>query len=229
MKVFSNLAISLDGKIADARKPKSSLGTPLDRRTMDKIRGLCDVIVVGGNTLRAFPHTYKIGSASARDRPKSKSKASAKLRQPANAVVTASGDLDPKAPFWNDPEVVRFVFTTDKGFARASKAAAERAFVVSCGKDRVEISTLLKRLKSSGLERVLVEGGGELVSEFVRAKALNELYVTLTPWILGNRSNPTLVGGDVMPEWSSLKLISARKIRDEIYLHYKVKGAGLRV
>jgi 5-amino-6-(5-phosphoribosylamino)uracil reductase len=215
VRVFSNLAVSLDGKIADRQQPRHALGTPLDRKTMGVIRAQSDVIVIGANTLRASPHTMRV--------PKGLAKRSG--RQPANAVVSASGNLDPDWKFWQDPEVVRFVFTTERGWKQACEAAQERAFVVKAGQDQVEIPRLLERLKKSGLERVLVEGGGELVSRFLEARCLHEMYVTLTPWLLGGRENPSLVGGAGLSPWAGLKVLKSKRVGQEFYFHYKVKGA----
>jgi len=214
MRVFSNLAISLDGKIADARRPQGALGTPRDRRTMDVIRKQADVIVVGAHTVRAYPKVYFARTG-----------VSKKYRKPANAVITASGDLDPSWPFWDASDVVRFVFTTEKGYAKALAATRDRAFVVKAGQDKVELRQVLTRLKASSLSNVLVEGGGELMAEFCRERLLQELFVTLTPWVLGGRQNPTLVGGEGLEKWMPLKLLASRKVKDEIYLHYRVKGA----
>jgi riboflavin biosynthesis pyrimidine reductase len=77
------------------------------------------------------------------------------------------------------------------------------------------------------MKNVLVEGGGELMAAFLEAKLLNEIYVTLTPWVLGGKNNPTLVGGPGLSEWSALKLLKQKKLKDEIYLHYKVLGAKI--
>jgi 5-amino-6-(5-phosphoribosylamino)uracil reductase len=215
VRVFSNLAISLDGKISDLRAPSKLLGTPDDRVMMDILRAQADVVLTGSTTLKAHPHTYRL-----------RGKKYAKKRQPANAILTASGDLDKNWKFWSDPEVVRFIFTTARGFKKASMAAQERAFVVVAGEVDIDLSQVLSRLKASGLENVLVEGGGQTMASFLDANLLQELYVTLTPWILGGQSNPTLVAGEnsLMP-WKSLKLVKSKKLKDEIYLHYKVKGS----
>jgi riboflavin biosynthesis pyrimidine reductase len=45
---------------------------------------------------------------------------------------------------------------------------------------------LLDALARRGLGRVLVEGGGVTVSRFLRAKALQRLYVTVAPVLLGD-------------------------------------------
>lgn len=217
MRVFSNLAVSLDGKIADRHAPRKSLGTPLDRRTMDVVRKQADVIVMGAGTVRAFPKVAFARSGTKKG-----------YRKPANAIITASGDLDPAWPFWSDPEVVRFVFCSDEGYARALKSAGDRAFVVrasSADKTRVDLKLVLERLKASQLENVLVEGGGELVAEFLHAKLLQEMFITITPWILGGRENPTLAGGGGLAPWSGLKILKMKRVRDEVYLHARVKGA----
>jgi riboflavin-specific deaminase-like protein len=216
MKVFSNLAISLDGRIADFRSPAEPLGTPYDRQLMQVVRMRSDVIVIGAATLRVHPHTLRLKKI-----PKSQKRA-----QPANAIVTASGQLDSEWPFWKDPEVIRFVFTTDEGIDKAREAAQDRAFVVSCGSRRVSIEKLLLRLKQSDYQNVLVEGGGRLIGEFLSENLLQEMYVTHTPWILGAPNNPTLVDNPE-PFASRLKLepLKIKKIKNELYAHYKIRGS----
>ncbi len=45
---------------------------------------------------------------------------------------------------------------------------------------------LLAALADRGLGRVLIEGGGVTVSRFLRARALDRLYVTVAPVLLGD-------------------------------------------
>lgn len=214
MRVFSNLAISLDGRIADRTSPSKPLGTPLDRRTMQVIRKMSDVILVGAGTLRAHPRTMKISS-----------KLAATRKQPANVIISANADFDPDWDFWKDPSVVRIVFTTERSLAKAVERSADRALVFAAGQgDKVEMKLVFEKLKALAFKNVLVEGGGEIMAEVLAAGFLQELYVTLTPWILGGRANPSLVMGD-STLWSRLELKKQRKIGQEIYLHYRVKGA----
>lgn len=217
MRVFSNLAISLDGRIADRVSPAKPLGTPLDRRTMQVIRKMSDAIVVGAGTLRAHPRTMKVNS-----------KLAASRKQPANVVVSANADFDPAWDFWKDPSVVRIVFTTERSLAKAVERSADRALVFAAGKgEKVDMKLVFEKLKSLAFSNVLVEGGGEIMAEVLGARLLQDLYVTLTPWILGGRGNPSLVMGEEAL-WSRLELKKQRKVGHEIYLHYRVKGA-LRV
>lgn len=210
MKVFSNLAVSVDGRIADRRKPAQKLGTALDWRGVEALRKKADVVVLGANTLRAALDPVK---------PKGRG------RSPAVAILTGSGDLPAEAPFWNHKNVIRFVFTTKKGMQRCLDQVGDRAFVIEAGEERVDVRRVLARLGESGMKSVLVEGGGVVVADFIEAGCLNEMFVTLTPWLLGGAENPGLVGGPGLHSWAGLTLIKARKVKNEIYLHYRVKDA----
>lgn len=216
-KSFSNLAISLDGKIADPSEPEKMLGTAYDRKMMQVIRAKADVVIFGASTLKASKVPVKI-------------KTSSKRPQIVNAVISASGNLPKGIPFWNDPKVIRFVFTTAKGYAKAVESSGGRAFVVTCGEDCIDPKRVISRLLESGLTKILVEGGGETMELFLKEKLLQELYVTLTPRILGGRTSPTLVGGDkVIKPWPALKLLSSKRAGEEIYLNYQVKGSKTSV
>lgn len=212
MRVFTNLAVSVDGKIADFRNPKKPLGTPLDRRIMRKLRDRADVIIVGAETLRVHPFCYKGLVKPKRNQT-----------SPVNAVITASGDLPDSSKFWDDPDVIRFIFTTSKGFARARLSARERAFIEVCGEDAVDPHQVIDRLKKSGLRNILIEGGGGVMALFLEAELVDEINVTLTPWLLGGKNNPSLVGGLGLPTWSKLKLKKIKRVGSEVYLTYLVK------
>jgi 5-amino-6-(5-phosphoribosylamino)uracil reductase len=215
MRTFSNLAVSVDGRIADHIQASKPLGTPLDRQTMQIIRSMADVILVGSNTLKAHPVAMKIKGK----------KIPVRSKQPANAIVSARADFDPKWEFWKDPEVLRLVFTTQESLAKAVELCNDRALVFAVGSNgKVDMKRVFEKLKSLHFKNVLVEGGGSLMASVLKEKLLQELYVTLTPWILGGISNPSLVMGD-QTLWQKLELLKSKKVKNEIYLHYRVKGA----
>lgn len=208
-KSFSNLAISLDGKIVDPNTPSKMLGTAYDRKTMQVLRAKADVVIVGATTLKVMRHPVK---------------------KMVNAVISASGVLPSDLPFWDDPKVIRFVFTTAAGYPKAVESSRGRAFVVLAGEAEVDPVKVFERLLDSGLSQILIEGGGETMALFLKASLIQELFVTLTPRILGGRESPTLVGGDeALNPWKALSLIKSKRVKDELYLQYKVKGAQSKI
>lgn len=212
LRVFANLAISLDGKIADLKSPHKTLGTTFDKKMMERIRHQAEVVVVGAQTIRVFAKPIKAKNKSGRFL--------------VNAVVSQSGDVDANLPFWKDPQVIRFLFTCEKSYAKALESSQDRAFVIVAGKDTVEPRKVLEAFVKAGFQNILVEGGGELMHSFIKARLLQELYLTLTPKVLGGRKNPSLVSGDdTLSPWPQMKLLDLKKVKDELYLHYRFLNA----
>jgi riboflavin biosynthesis pyrimidine reductase len=76
-----------------------------------------------------------------------------------------------------------------------------------------------------GARTVLCEGGGVLVAELFAARAVDELYLTIVPRILGGLTAPTLVAGagfdpDQIPD---AKLASLERVGDELFLRYEFR------
>ena len=65
MIIRSNLAISVDGKIATPSREFYALGTPEDRRQMQVIRRLSDVVIFGASSLRTYRKPCTVGGAAA--------------------------------------------------------------------------------------------------------------------------------------------------------------------
>lgn len=208
MKVFSNLAVSLDGRIADARHPSESLGTKADKALMKKIREQADVVVMGADTLRALGNAIVVKNK--------------KKRNIVNAVITGSGVIDPSLKFWDRPDVLRFVFTSKENFHKAVSSAQDRAFIVAIGEKSLCAKELLLSLEKAGFKNILVEGGGQVMGLFLKEGLLDEMYLTVTPHLLGGSVNPTLVSTvDTLSPRPKLKLLKQRKVGNELFLHYQ--------
>ena len=70
------------------------------------------------------------------------------------------------------------------------------------------------------MKRVLLEGGGTLIWEF--ARHIDAFHVTLTPWLAGGESAPTLMDGPGFRsgEFLGLALVEVRQVGDELFLRY---------
>jgi riboflavin biosynthesis pyrimidine reductase len=109
--------------------------------------------------------------------------------------------------------------------ARAALAPVARLVELGAGAAAdVPTAALLSFMRHDlGAETVLCEGGGILVAQLFEARAVDELYLTLVPRILGGASAPTLVAGpgfdpDQIPD---ARLASLEEIAGEIFLRYE--------
>ena len=56
--------------------------------------------------------------------------------------------------------------------------------VIVCGKNQVNIVKLLSILSKKGIKTILLEGGGTLNRSFLKKNLIDEMIITLTPYIL---------------------------------------------
>lgn len=160
-----------------------------DRFVMALLRALADVVVVGAGTVRADPRARWISESvhpgSATD--------TAGLRaelglapHPTTVVVTNSGELDLGQAGLSDPRIPVLVVTTSAGRERLeSGVIAPHLEVVATGEEGVTPHALLALLAERGVELVLSEGGPHLLGQLVRARLLDELFLTIAPQLAG--------------------------------------------
>jgi riboflavin-specific deaminase-like protein len=208
-RVLCNMAPSLDGKIAPARKlaPFAMSRRPEDSKRLRALRGRADAVIIGATNLRADDPDLM----------------PSRLR----VVVTRAGaQVEPTAKMF-DPslggEAVVAHATTMPESRRAALRA--RATLVELGSSEVDVLRLLDWLaRERGCKVVVCEGGGVLVAHFLAAHAIDELYLTLVPRILGGANAPTIVEGegfepDALPD---PRLISLERVEDEVFLVYSL-------
>lgn len=217
--VYANLAVTLDGKIASFDREDFSLGSKADRLEMDRLRARADAVIWGGETLRTARHPARVREESlVRERMER-----GLPPHPANVLVTKSGVFPNQLPWFEADAIERLIFTAPEGARRLedTQTGDVRVFVL----DEAEplAPQVLAHLGERGMKNVLLEGGGSLVWEF--ARHIDEFHVTLTPWLAGGVSAPTLMDGPGFRSggFLGLALVEVRREGDEIFLRYTAK------
>ena len=68
--------------------------------------------------------------------------------------------------------------------------------IINVGDDkRVNLIKLLPILKKLGINTILLEGGGNLNWSFIENNLINEIRLTIAPWIVGGKDATSLVEG----------------------------------
>jgi 5-amino-6-(5-phosphoribosylamino)uracil reductase len=207
MRVYSNLAMSVDGKIAASDRDFFSLGSARDLRLLQKLRDDADAIIFGSGVLRVFR------KACLPLKPRKKI---------INAVLSRKlSGIDPKWDFFRDPRLERILYVTGK-ISRATRnrfSASSEIVEIGRGNPAVRI---LQDLRKRGVSRLGVEGGGEAMWPFVEANIIDEYFVTIAPSLIGGRTAPTLLDGPgFSPEKiRHLKLKSLKRYGSELFLVY---------
>jgi len=214
VKVVSNTAVSLDGRINTRERRFTFFGSAGDHARMSRLRAEADAVLVGGATFRNWPHA---ALPDAPDRPLLKAR-------PWNVVVSRSLDV-PLAPSFLAEPGIRPLFLTRAGAVPSGFPAEVEAWR---GEGDPPVAWIVERLAARGVEHLLVEAGGDLLFQFLAADAIDEMHVTLCPIVVGGPA-PTLADGAGFDraDLRRLALIASETEGDEIFLHYRNLRGGL--
>ncbi len=206
-KVLCNMAPSLDGKIAPAHTVGRFVMSrgPEDSKRMHALRGRVDAVIIGAANLSM-------------DDPDL-------MPSPLRVVVTRAGErVQPTAKMFDKVLGGEAIVAHAASMAESKRVALrERATIVELGASEVDVSRLLEWLaRERGCEVVLCEGGGVLNASFLAARAIDELYLTVVPRVLGGSAAPTIVEGngfglDALPD---ARLAHVDRVGDELFLVY---------
>jgi 2,5-diamino-6-(ribosylamino)-4(3H)-pyrimidinone 5'-phosphate reductase len=158
MKVTSNTAISLDGRINTRERRFVFFGSAEDHRRMSRLRMQADAVLVGGATFRNWPHAALPDPA---DR-------GALRTRPWNVVVSRRLDV-PLLPEFLAEAAIRPLFLTRAASLRADFPAEAEGWEGESAD--LPIGWILEQLERRGVERLLVEAGGDLLFQFLAAGA----------------------------------------------------------
>ncbi len=203
---FSNLVMTIDGKVqvlGNKSKEYWPIGSRTDHDTLMDLRKASDILLHGRNTALGFKHIENTRSAY--------------------IVVTAHPDDTLTEVLENKLGLKAYLATTNQ--AKIPETLLPWVNVIRLGDDQVDLGSLSKWLFEQGFKKVLVEGGPNLIGEFLQAKLLDEIFVTVAPKIFGNLPSQTLslVEGFLFAsgEVPVFKLRKVHQVGDELFLRYE--------
>lgn len=181
--VRANMIFTADGSAAFGGRTKP-ITDEADQVLLTHLRMYADVVLVGSGTVAAENYgPVKLGEQQVARR-----KAAGFGDLPRIAVVTGRGALEPSLRIFTG-DGPRPLIITSAYAADDNPQLADLGDVVIGGEHRVEPPTMLAALREHGLTRVLCEGGPYLLASLIEADVLDDLCMTLSPYLAG--SQPT--------------------------------------
>jgi riboflavin biosynthesis pyrimidine reductase len=177
-------------------------------------------VLVGAATLRAEGYERIGGSADRRERRQRKHLAPV----PRLAVATATGDLPTDHPLLGAREHPALVVTHAGALERVREGLERRGYLgtvdlVVAGEHDLDATRLRRSLRDRHLTRVVCEGGPTLAGLLVDQDAVDEVFVTVSPNLVGGRSARLLAGAE--ERLRGLRLVWCEATGDEVLLRYE--------
>ena len=221
MHVVVNAAMSADGKLASRRREQLAISGPNDFDRVDQLRADSDAVMVGVGTVLADDPSLTVDDSTRR----AERVTDGKSENPARVIADSRIRTPPDANVLDDAAETYLLVSQAAPTDFIEQMEEAGAYVLAAGEDRVDIRTALAKLEGEGIDRLMVEGGGELIFSLFEAGLVDELREFVGPKILGGRDAPTLADGDGFVEsFPELTLESVEQIDDGVLLTWAVDG-----
>ncbi len=121
----------------------------------------------------------------------------------------------------------KIVYCASPWVADARDRLGRVATVVAAG-DNVEMRALSTDLAARGVDRLMVEGGGNVHTQFLTDDIVDELQLTVAPVFVGDSDAPRFVRDGSFP-WNPAaarraELVEVQKLGDVVLLRYALSS-----
>ena len=212
--------VSLDGYLDNADRSRLILSNDADLDRVDELRASCDAIMVGAATVRSDNPRLLVKSVQRR----AEREATGLPGSPMKVTVTDSGRLDPQSDFFTVGGSDKLVYCPADIVATLTERLAP-AVVVGLGKTG-GMRDIAEDLSARGVNRLMVEGGSTLLTQFLIGELVDELQLVIAPLFVGDSRAPRFVESGRFP-WCGERravLAEARPIGDVVLLRYALSA-----
>jgi 5-amino-6-(5-phosphoribosylamino)uracil reductase len=209
--------VSLDGYLDSARDRRLLLSNEADLDRVDSVRATCDAILVGAATVRNDnPRLLVRSKQRQRDRM-----SRGLCPSPIKVTVTEYAELDACSNFFTAGAAEKLVYCARPGAVGARERLGTVATVIEGG-EPVDLTWMSEDLHARGVERLMVEGGGMVHTQFLTANLADELHLVIAPLFVGDSRAHRFVSDGQFP-WNPGRratLAEVRAIGDVVLLRY---------
>ena len=229
--VYANFVSTIDGVVAVPSVPRSNelvaQGSDGDRFVMGLLRASADCVLVGAGTLAGSPGGTWLAERvfpPAADAFAELRRRRGQAPRPGIAVLTGRGSIDPEHPVLGSGAVV---LTSDEGARHLAGRLPNTVEVVALGVGpRIDTRRAVEVLRERGHRRILSEAGPHTFGSLLAADAADELFLTISPLLLGNRGDSSRLGlveaADLLPDGARAEPVSVRRHEQHLFLRYEL-------
>jgi diaminohydroxyphosphoribosylaminopyrimidine deaminase/5-amino-6-(5-phosphoribosylamino)uracil reductase len=193
-------AMTLDGKIATKQYDSKWITSKKSRDLVHKIRALYDAILIGKNTVL-------------KDNPLLTSHSN-NLKNPVRVVIDPKLELPKHYSLFND--MASTIIFYDKSILKIPKHFKKDGVIlvpIDIDVSKKDFNLIIDKLSSFSIKRVLIEGGGEIISSALFSNVVDNIYFFIAPKIVGGKMAISVVGGHGVKKISESLNIRGIKIK----------------
>lgn len=211
--VVVNFIASVDGRgTVDGKS--AGLGNDGDKALFRALRRHTDALLAGTGTLRTERYGRVLRNPASREWRRQRGLAP----EPLACTLTRRGAVPFDIPLFAEPEAHVVVFTGADLDPTGVRAQLE---IVKLDPDELSFAAAFEYLRTRhGVRTLLCEGGPRVFSSLLHERVADQLFLTVSPLMVGGGMAPTITLGDRLPEPTRTTLDGVLERDGTLFLRY---------
>jgi 5-amino-6-(5-phosphoribosylamino)uracil reductase len=219
--VAATFAMAVDGKITTRTFSPVDFTSREDKLHLLRQRSLGDAVLIGRSTLAH--DNVRLGLPDPKMRAEREARGQAPY--PLRVIVSNAGRIDPALKIFQTEFSRILIVSTTRMPRKFQVALREKATLHLTDARSVDLARMLQQLRSEyRVRRVACEGGAELLRSLLELQLVDQLNLTIAPYIFGGKGAPTLTGRGTafLPAGVRCSLVQMRTVGEECFLEYRL-------
>ncbi len=208
--VVATFAMTADGKVTTKNFGPVDFTSREDKLHLFRQRALADAVLLGHTSLER--DNVRLGVPAELQELRIKRGQS---RSPLRVIVSNKGRIDDRLKIFQSDISPIIIFSTKRMPPKNQEGARE-----------VDLAAMLKTLRNQyKVSTLACEGGPTLFRSLLEQGLVDQLNLTIAPYMFGGAKAPTLTGlsKKFLPASVHCSLIEMRTVADECFLTYRIK------
>src|SRR5262245_339371 len=219
--VIATFAMTADGKVTTKKFGPVDFTSREDKLHLFRQRALADAVLLGHTSLER--DNVRLGVPKELQELRIKQGQS---RSPLRVIVSNRGKIDYRFKIFQSDVSPIIIFSTKQMPQKNQEALRKKATLHLTAASEVDLTAMLKTLHDQYKVRALAcEGGPTLFRSLLEHGLIDQLNLTIAPYLFGGSKAPTLTGlsKEFLPASMHCSLINMRTVGEECFLTYRIK------
>ena len=219
--VVATFAMTVDGKVTTKNLSPVDFTSREDKLHLFRQRALADAVLLGHTSLKR--DNVRLGLPTDLQETRVKRRQS---RCPLRVIVSSEGKIDHRLNIFQSDVSPIIIFSTKRMPRKYQLALEKKATLHLSDTGHVDLAGMLQILRNKYKVRTIAcEGGPTLFRSLLEQDLIDQLNLTIAPYMFGGAKAPTLTGVSkkFLPASVHCSLSDMRTIGDECFLTYRIK------
>ena len=219
--VVATFAMTVDGKTTTRNFTPVDFTSREDKLHLFRQRALADAVLIGHTSLKR--DNVRLGISPELQKARRKH---GQTPAPIRVIVSDKGKIDNRLNIFQSDISPIIIFSTRRMPRKYRQALQQKATLRLTRAQHVDLAAMLRTLRDKYKVRtVACEGGPTLFRALLERGLVDQLNLTIAPYLFGGINAPTLTGlsKEFLPASVHCSLIDMRVVGEECFLTYRIK------